>query len=169
MPPDVEFRPEEILRILNKHDVRYVVIGGMAAIIRGSDIPTTDVDITPETTHDNLERLSAALREMNARIWTQPVPEGLPFDRDAASLADVEILHLITDYGRFDVTRTPAGTSGYDDLRRDAGSVRLFDLDVPVASLADIVRSKQAAGRDKDLRFLPALRRLLDEGPPPER
>jgi predicted nucleotidyltransferase len=163
---DVDFRPERILRILNKHKVRYVVIGGLAAIIHGSDIPTTDVDITPEDTMDNLERLSRALREMNARVWTQPVPEGLPFDHDAASLADVQILNLVTDFGRFDVTRTPAGTRGYDDLHRDAVTVHIYNLDVPVASLADVVRSKEAAGREKDLRFLPQLRRLLEEGPP---
>jgi predicted nucleotidyltransferase len=162
--PDVEFRPEEILRILNKHQVRYVVIGGFAAIIHGSDIPTTDVDITPEESAENLERLSNALREMNARVWTQPVPEGLPFDHDATSLADVQILNLVTDHGRFDITRTPAGTQGYEDLHRDAVTVRIYDLDVPVASLADVVRSKEAAGRPKDLQFLPPLRRLLDEG-----
>ena len=75
-------------------------------------------------------------------------------------------LNLVTDFGRFDVTRMPAGTEGYEDLRRDAVMVRLWDLDVPVASLADVIRSKQAAGRPKDLQFLPPLRRLLDEGPP---
>jgi len=152
--------------MLNKHHVRYVVIGGFAAIIHGSDIPTTDVDITPEESPGNFERLSNALREMNARVWTQPEPDGLPFDHDATSLADVQILNLVTDFGRFDVTRTPAGTQGYSDLHRDAVTVRVYDLDVPVASLADVVRSKEAAGRPKDLQFLPPLRRLLDEGPP---
>ena len=88
MPQEPDFRPEEILRILNDHDVLYVVIGGMAAVIHGSDIPTTDIDVTPDESLNNLQRLSAALREMNAKIWTQPEPEGLSFDHDGASLAD---------------------------------------------------------------------------------
>ena len=163
MPQEPDFRPEEILRILNDHDVLYVVIGGMAAVIHGSDIPTTDIDVTPDESLNNLQRLSAALREMNAKIWTQPEPEGLSFDHDGASLADAQILNLITDYGRLDVTRTPAGTQGYEDLKRDAVTVDVFGLAVSVASLADVVRSKQAAGRPKDLQFLPTLRRLLDE------
>jgi len=163
VPQEPDFRPEEILRILNDHEVLYVVIGGMAAVIHGSDIPTTDIDVTPDQSLSNLKRLSAALREMDAKIWTQPEPEGLSFDHAGASLADVQILNLMTDYGRLDVTRTPAGTQGYDDLKRDAMTVDVFGLAVSVASLADVVRSKQAAGRPKDLQFLPTLRRLLDE------
>ena len=59
---------------------------------------------------------------------------------------------------------TPAGTQGYEDLRRDAIAVDLGDaLTVRVASLADVIRSKEAAGRDKDRLVLPVLRRLLAE------
>jgi hypothetical protein len=160
-----EFRPEDILRVLAKHRVAYVVIGGLAATIHGSELVTFDLDVTPEAGRENLARLSAALREMGARIWTQPEPQGLPFDHDAESLAGVEILNLITDYGRFDVTMHPAGSSGYGDLRRDAAWFDLGGVRVLVASLADVVRSKEAAGRPKDMRYLPSLRRLLDEGP----
>ena len=163
-----EFRPEEILRVLTKHQVEYVVVGGLAATIHGSELVTFDVDVTPAPEKENLARLSAALREMGARIWTQDEPQGLPFDHDAASLAGIQILNLITDYGRFDVTMMPAGTQGYRDLRGDAVEFEIGGLRVLVASLADVVRSKEAAGRDKDLRYLPSLRRLLDEGPLPE-
>jgi len=167
--PEPEFRPEEMLRIFAKHRVELVVIGGFAATIRGSPLVTFDVDVTPNLERDNLERLSAALREMHARVWTQPVPDGVPFDHDADSLADVQILNLITDFGRLDVTNLPAGTTGYPDLVRDATWMRIDGIDVLVASLADVVRSKQAAGRPKDERALPILRRLLEEGPPAER
>ena len=165
MPSEPDFEPEEILRTLDKHQVRYILVGGMAAVVYGSDEVTTDIDVTPELTAENLGRLSAALRELNARLWTQQEPEGLAFDHDAASLAGVEILNLITDYGRLDITSKPAGTHGFEDLRRDAVRYRIFNIDVLVASLADVVRSKEAAGRSKDLRTLPTLRRLLEEGP----
>ena len=81
-----EFVPEEILRILNKHEVRYVLIGGLAATFYGSVTPTFDVDITPEMTMVNLARLSAALTELDARIRVEGVPDGLPFSHDATSL-----------------------------------------------------------------------------------
>jgi hypothetical protein len=155
-----------MLRVFAKHRVDFIVIGGFAATIHGSPLVTFDIDITPSRDRDNLARLSTALREMNARIWTQPEPEGIAFDHDADSLADVQILNLVTNFGRLDVTSTPAGTTGYPDLRRDALRIRIGATEVLVASLADVVRSKEAAGRPKDDRALPILRRMLDEETP---
>lgn len=63
-----EFRPEGILRMLDEHGVRYVLIGGMAAVLHGSALPTYDVDSTPEGSTPNLARLSDALRALNARV-----------------------------------------------------------------------------------------------------
>ena len=55
------------------------------------------------------------------------------------------------------VTYRPDGTDGYDDLARSVVVVRLLGVDVPVASLEDIIRSKEAAGRAKDIAVLPIL------------
>jgi hypothetical protein len=160
-----EFRPEEILRVLAEHRVAYVLIGGLAAAIHGSDELTTDIDITPNSSPSNLGRLSAALDDLHAMVRTENEPEGLPFDHDAESIARVTTWNLLTDFGALDLTFQPAGTQGYPDLRRDAERIVILGIPVTVASLADVVRSKEAAGRPKDLRSLPALRRLLDEPP----
>jgi hypothetical protein len=158
-----EFRPEEILRTLDRHGVRYVLIGGLAATIHGSAHVTTDVDITPEPGRKNLERLSAALEELHAKIRVAGEPGGLPFDHDAASLARVGVLNMTTEFGDLDICATPAGTGGYKDLSRDAIELEILGVRTMVASLADVVRSKEAAGRPKDQLTLPTLRRLLDE------
>lgn len=156
----IAFRPEHILAALRGHDVDCVVIGGLAAYLQGSPMPTTDVDVTPLRAEDNLTRLSAALRELDARIRVEG-QEPQPFAHDAASLAAVEVWNLTTRYGDLDITFTPSGTRGYEDLRRDAVEVEIRGTRVLIASLADIVRSKGAAGRDKDRRALPVLRELL--------
>ena len=85
----------------------------------------------------------------------------MSFAHDADSLAAVEVWKLTTWYGDLDIALTPAGTYGYEDLRREAIEVDLRGTKVLLASLADIVRSKGAAGRDKDRRALPVLRKLL--------
>ena len=72
--------------------------------------------------------------------------------------------NLVTDFGRLDLSFMPTGTRGYDDLARDAVHLTILDVDVDVASLGDIVRSKEAADRDKDRLVLPVLRRILEEG-----
>lgn len=138
------------------------MIGGLAATVHGSPYNTTDIDITPERGAKNLERLSAALRELNARIRVEGEPGGVPFDHDGDSLGRVD-WNLVTDEGDLDITFVPAGTGGYEDLRGGALRVHVFDVDVDVASLTDVVRSKEAAGRPKDQLVLPVLRRLLEE------
>jgi hypothetical protein len=155
------FEPREILRTLDRHGVRYIVVGGLAAVIHGSAHVTTDVDIVPLEGKENLERLSAALKELHARIRVAGEPDGVPFDHSADSLARVRIWNLQTDHGDLDVTFEPSGTTGYDDLRRDAVRVTIGGVDVDVASLADVIRSKEAAGRERDRAALPALRELL--------
>jgi predicted nucleotidyltransferase len=158
-----EFRPEEILAALNRHGVRYVLIGGFAAVIHGSPYVTTDVDVVPLAEPDNVAQLSDALRELNARVWTSADPDGLAFEHDAESLARSATWNLVTDHGRLDVAFRPSGTAGYDDVARGAVRLKILGIDVDVASLADVVRSKEAAGREKDRLVLPVLRRILDE------
>jgi hypothetical protein len=101
---------------------------------------------------------------MHARVWTASEPGGLAFNQDAASLGGADMWNLVTDHGRLDLTFVPSGTAGYEDLSRDALHLKILGVDVDVASLADVIRSKEAAGREKDRIVLPVLRRILDEG-----
>ncbi|HYO04123.1 MAG TPA: hypothetical protein VET27_20535 [Mycobacterium sp.] len=150
-----------LFEVLHRHEVVYVLIGGLAAVFHGSPFPTEDADITPQNDRPNLDRLAAALRELNARIRTETVPEGLPFACDAEGLAAAQTWNLQTDAGDLDVAFQPSGTHGYSDLRRDATAAQLYNVTVHVASLSDVVRSKAAADRPKDRRALPALREIL--------
>jgi hypothetical protein len=76
-------RAGAIVEVLNRHGVRSVVIGAYAAIAQQAPIRATrDIDLTPDASADNLERLSAALKDLGARLRTAAVPEGLPFDHD---------------------------------------------------------------------------------------
>jgi hypothetical protein len=156
-----EFKPQEILEVLDDHRVRYVLIGGLAAVLHGAAHVTTDVDVVPEEAQKNLERLSAALKELDARIRTTGEPGGVPFDLSAESLARVRVWNLQTSKGDLDITFQPSGTQGYDDLQRHIVTMRVRGIDVPVASLADVIRSKEAAGRARDRAALPGLRELL--------
>lgn len=161
--PEVEFRPEKLLDVLTRHGVRHVLIGGFAGVIHGSPYVTTDIDVVPDPSAENLARLSAALDELHARVWTDSEPGGVPFDHDATSLATSRTWNLVTDFGRLDITFEPSGTGGYVDVVRDAVHLTILGAEVDVASLADVIRSKEAAGREKDRLVLPVLRRILEE------
>jgi hypothetical protein len=158
--PDLD--PGPILFALVEHGVEFVVIGGLAAAAHGSIIPTYDVDIVPRSSVDNLTRLSAALRQLGARIRTDAAEGGgLRFDHDAESLGAATVWNLTTPHGDLDITFSPSGTQGYPDLIREADEEPFFGVVVHVASLADVIRSKQAANRPKDQRVLPVLREIL--------
>ena len=149
-----------VAECLNRHGVESVFIGGGAALLHGAPIVRTrDADIVPAKRADNLDRLATALREMEARLWVGPAqPEGLEMVFDRTSLGQIDsFLNLVTRYGPLDVTYQPEGTDGYDDLSRSVVTIQLLGVDVPVASLADVIRSKEAAGRAKDISVLPDL------------
>jgi hypothetical protein len=152
---------DRIIATLDEHGVRFVVIGGLAAIAQGSPFPTEDVDITPDDSRENLDRLSSALRALDARIRTEAVPEGLPFDHDGESLGAAHVWNLVTPHGWLDISLRPSGTDGYRDLVKDSIDLEVMGVQVRVAHLADVIRSKQAADRDKDKRVLSTLREIL--------
>jgi len=156
-----DFDPLPILEALARHEVRFILIGAGAAIAHGSPIPTEDVDITPARDPENLERLASALRELGATLRTPNDPVEFPVDGPFLNVG--EIWTLSTPHGDLDISFVPSGTRGYEDLRRNAVELELGPgLLVSVASLADVIRSKQAAGRLKDLGQLPALRQTLE-------
>jgi hypothetical protein len=159
----VPLQADAIIACLERHNVRYVLIGGLAAILLGSPQNTFDADICPARSGDNLERLAAALREMRARIRTPDIAGGLAFTCDAGFLQNIEILNLVTAYGDLDLTFVPSGTQGYEDLAERALMIDVKGYAVPVASIEDIIRSKEAANRPKDLAALPILRQLQIE------
>lgn len=106
---------------------------------------------------------AAALSEIDARIRTPDAADGVAFPREAAFLAGVELLNLVTRVGDVDLAFLPAGTSGFDDLARRAVPMRIRSVTIAVAAMEDIIRSKEAANRPKDRRSLPVLRQLLEE------
>lgn len=156
--------PEAIFDTLAMHDVEYVLIGGLAAVLYGSPTVTNDADVCPRRTPENLERLAAALRDMDARIRAETEPDGLASAWDASFLARMQMVNLVTKYGTFDLTFAPAGfPNGYDDLVDRAVPFEIAKRRVLVASLRDVIRSKEAADRPRDHATLPILRALQDE------
>lgn len=154
------FDPELLFTTLGKHRVAYVLIGALAARLQGFPRLTADADITPARDRANLERLAAALRELHAKVYTESVPAGLPFDCSAAMLRRAEMWDLVTEAGRLDIAFAPSGTAGFDDLARGAVRFELYGVELLAASLDDIVRSKKAADRPQDRQDVLVIREM---------
>jgi len=162
-----DFDPTLAFRVLNEHDVHYVVIGGLASEFLGAPVGTNDIDICYERTTDNMKRLAAALLQLRAKLRVAQVDEELPFLLDHVTLAAGDPVTFRTDAGDLDVLATPSGTGGFRDLDAGATTYNLGKgLTVRVVGLDDLIRMKEASARPKDqahLHVLAALKEMLDE------
>lgn len=154
------FDPEAILRTLSERGVVYVLVGGFAAAAHGSPMQTVDIDICYDRAPENLERLASVLQELNAKLRGV---EDVPFLIDPQTLLGGDHFTFATDLGDLDLLGTPAGTQGHSDLASRAVPIDLDGRTVLVASLDDLIRMKETAGRGKDIEGVRILRALRDE------
>ena len=151
------FDPIAVLQALDRQRVTYIVIGALGRVISGSDELTDGIDIVPSTREENLRRLGVALDDLNAQ---RTDGRRRSLERD---LARSPVLELQTDHGELKIVPEPAGTRGYDDLRRAATREPLgHGLRPSVASIGDHARMLAALDREQDRAPLLTLRRLIE-------
>jgi hypothetical protein len=155
------FDPLKALRTLIDHHVRFVLIGGFAAALRGSPMITGDLDICYARDRPNLERLAEALRALRATL--RGASPDLPFQLDAEAIRAGDHFTFETTVGPLDCLATPAGTEGFADLDASATEEVVEGLGLRVASIDDLIRMKRAAARPKDLIAVEWLTALRDE------
>jgi hypothetical protein len=151
------FDPYALLQALERQRVTYIVIGGLGRVIHGSDEVTHGMDIVPSTREENLRRLGLALEELDAR---RPDGKAPVLERD---LVGRGVLELTTEAGELKIVPEPAGTRGYDDLRRRAEKQPLgHGLWPSVASVDDHARMLAALGREQDREPLMTIQRVIE-------
>jgi len=153
------FDPYAMLAALEHHRTVYVLIGAFARVIQGTEELTRGVDLTPSLRAENLRRLEAALRELDASRL-----DGKPVVLDEATIRDEPLIELRTLGGELKIIPEPVGTrSGYDDLRRAATREPLGrGLRPSVASIGDLARMVSALGDEERIPELMQLRRLVE-------
>ena len=149
----------KIFEALDRHQVEYVLIGGMAVQTHGHVRTTNDADLIPSPEPGNLERLAAALDDLGARVLN-PGHEDEPVT--AAMLPKATIWQLSTPHGGVDVLHEVPGGREFAELRSEALVIELGGTTIPVAGLDDLIRMKVARGRPIDLEDVAALTELHD-------
>ncbi len=152
-----------LIQALCESEVRFVLVGGVAATLHGSARLTQDVDIVYSRDADNLGRVARALAPLEP--YLRGAPPGLPFQLDEQTLAGGLNFTLTTSAGDLDLLGEIAGGGGYDDLILHTIEVELFGARCRCLDLPTLIAAKIAAGRPRDLDAIAELRALLDEGP----
>jgi predicted nucleotidyltransferase len=152
---------ERLLGALCAEDVRFIIVGGLAAVIHGSARLTQDIDLVYERSDENIERLVRALHEHHP--YLRGAPPGLPFDWSVATLRAGLNFTLTTRVGDIDVFGDIAGGGTYDDLLPHTIEVELFGYGCRCLDLPRLIATKRAAGRARDLEAIAELEALSDE------
>lgn len=148
----------DLLQVLTRHGVDFVVVGGVAAILEGAPISTFDLDIVWDPTPENRERLFSALQDLQARYND---PGGRQIFPSLEKLTNLRLHQLITARGPLDVMSEIGHGMTYHDLIGHTEEYDAGDLRVRVLKLEVIILSKEQAMREKDRAALPVLRRTL--------
>ena len=155
---ETQLDPYGLLQALDHHRVSYVLIGGFARIVQGTEEMTYGLDLTPSLREQNLERLERALRELDARR-----ADGRALSLAPETLASEPVHELQTRYGELKLVPEPAGTRGYDDLRRAATREPLGrGIRPSVASVGDLARMLSALADQEHRPQLMQLRRITE-------
>jgi len=151
---------QDLLTRLSQHQVRFVVIGGVALVSRGVQRSTEDLDIAYARDRENLGRLAAALEGLHPLL--RGVPPGLPFVLDVRTLRAGLNFTLDTDLGPLDLLGEVAGLGSFEQVDAAADELEIEGHQILVLTLDGLEKSKRAAGRPKDLIDLSLIQKLRD-------
>lgn len=151
----------KLLRLLTMHDVAFIIIGGVAAVIHGSSRLTQDLDIVYSRSPKNLTRLVQALAEHSP--YLRGAPPGLPFQWSVATLRGGLNFTLETSIGPLDLLGEVTGGGSYEDLLDHTIEVELFGIRCRCLDLPALIQTKRAAGRPKDLEAIAELEVIWEE------
>lgn len=144
--------PEALLRSLVEHEVDFCVIGAFAAWLQGSPAVTLDLDVMPRRDLENAERLAAALNAVGARRREDPERVG---GIEGADFLGWQTQHFETEAGPLDVVPRATAIGGFEDVA--TVELPLGDISIRLATLDQVIASKEALARPKDKAALPAL------------
>jgi len=145
------FDPARIFETLDRHCVDYLTIGGWAVIAHGYVRATADIDFVARLDEDNMNRLAAALTELDARL------RGIDADKLNIDPTDPEVLSsgasftMDTVAGPLDFLNDVPGAADYDELKSRAREAKAGGVSVWVVGYEDLIRMKEASGREQDL------------------
>ena len=151
---------EQFLPRLSSCGVKYILIGGGAAIVHGLARATYDVDIIYERSPENLTALVEAMRDLNP--YYRGAPPGLPFTFDVRTLESGLNFTLTSDWGDIDLLGEVAGNGSYETLIKHIDKIELFGHEIAVVTLPKLIALKRAAGRPKDFESIAELEAIQE-------
>ena len=152
---------EKVIRALDGAGADFIIVGGLAATIHGAARLTQDIDFVYARTESNIARLVDAFAPYAP--YLRGAPAGLPFEWSTTTVQRGLNFTLTTTIGDIDLLGEIVGGGDFHALIDDSVTVNLFGCRCRCLDLPDLIRTKRAAGRPKDLEAIAELEALLQE------
>ena len=152
---------EKLLPILTRSGVKFILVGGLAAVVHGASRATYDIDVVYARDSKNLQRLVDALSPYDP--YLRGAPPGLPFQWDRETIQRGLNFTLTTKLGSLDLLGEIVGGGSYQDLLGSSQEVEIFGVRCLCLDLESLIQVKRAAGRPKDLEAVAELETILSE------
>ena len=148
----------DLLRVLTRHEIDFVVVGAVAGVLAGVPLVTFDLDVVFDKEESNIQRLLAALEEIGAHYRDVAGRHIVP---DVSKLSTFRVNLFETDLGHFDALPSIGEGLGYAELLTRSVVYELDELRVRSIDLPTLIEAKEYAGRPKDLHALLFIREVL--------
>ena len=154
----------DIIERLAKHDVDFVLVGGLAAVSHGSSMATQDIDICCDFSRINLLRIQSSLAGLNPvhRMTTKRIPLEIT-DSNAASLNNLD---LDTDWGQLDCLSEILGLGSFEKVKQASEVIKLDGYECRILRIDALIKAKEAMDRPKDVETIHQLKAILKEQQP---
>jgi predicted nucleotidyltransferase len=157
--PELDF--SALLKVLTRHEVDFIIVGGVGAVLQGAPLSTFDIDLVHSLEPGNVDRLLEALDSLGARYRGRP---GAAVAPDRSHLSSPGHQLLMTDAGPLDLLGAIGKGRRFEELVDSTVELEIEDgLRVRVLDLETLIEIKEETGREKDRAVLPLLRRTLEE------
>lgn len=149
----------DLLKVFLDLDIDFVIIGGFAAALHGSSMVTRDLDLCLLLTPDNIDKLRKAFRDLNPKLRT--TPKKLSFLSHPETNTGFKNLYLETDLGIVDIVSSVTGVGDFTLVAKNAQVIQLFGYKCKIISVEQLIASKKALGRPKDILVVQELEEIL--------
>ncbi|MFH1931468.1 MAG: hypothetical protein ABIN18_07780 [Pseudomonadota bacterium] len=150
----------DILKILAKHKVDFIVVGGVCAVLHGVPVTTFDLDLVHSRLPDNLTRLMSALQELDVYYRGRGDQRLKP---ELSHLSSPGHQLLMTKAGPLDLLGTIGIEHSYEDLMKYTVDLEVGDFRLRILTLGKLIDIKKETITEKDKAVLPILQRTLEE------
>jgi predicted nucleotidyltransferase len=150
-----------LLQVFVDEKIDFVVVGGFAGVLHGSSLLTQDLDLCLLLTPNNVAKLRSILKDFHPKH--RMTPKRLSFLEVPEDTSRLNNLYLETDLGTVDLISQVTGVGDFERVSRNAVKVELFGHSCKVISIEDLIRAKEAIGREKDIAMVKQLKVILEK------